>query len=342
MRLLARVGFGFALGVLVVTGLLLQRVFDVPDPSEYEDLFAPEEPAPPPGSVTATFLGVATLLLSDGETSLMTDGFFTRPPLRKVVLGKIEPDREVIAQSLARAGVDELAAVIPVHSHYDHAMDAPEVARLTGALLVGSESTANVGRGWGLPERQIRVAQPGETLRFGAFTLRLVESVHAPLPALLSPDAGGRSTIDAPLVPPASAYDYKLGKAYSVWIGHPRGNVLVQGSAGFVPGALAQLRADVVFLGLGGLGSQTPEFREAYFREVVATVGATRVIPIHWDDFGRPLSEPLRPNLNLGGGFRVELEFLRGKAAEAPGLRLALLPAWRRILLFPPASAAAR
>jgi hypothetical protein len=36
-------------------------------------------------------------------------------------------------------------------------MDAPEVAKRTGAMLLGSESTANIGRGWGLPEEQIRV-----------------------------------------------------------------------------------------------------------------------------------------------------------------------------------------
>ena len=38
-----------------------------------------------------------------------------------------------IARGLARNEVTTLAAVIPVHSHYDHAMDAPEVARRTGA-----------------------------------------------------------------------------------------------------------------------------------------------------------------------------------------------------------------
>ena len=55
-----------------------------------------------------------------------------------------------------------VAAVIPLHAHYDHAMDAPEVARRTGALLLGSESSANVARGWGLPERQIQVAKLGQ------------------------------------------------------------------------------------------------------------------------------------------------------------------------------------
>ncbi len=34
-----------------------------------------------PGAVRVTFLGVSTVLISDGETALLTDGFFSRPSL---------------------------------------------------------------------------------------------------------------------------------------------------------------------------------------------------------------------------------------------------------------------
>ena len=62
------------------------------------------------------------------------------------------------------------------------------------------------------------------------------------------------SEIPEPLVPPASAFDYKLGKAYVLHIEHPRGNAMLVGSAGFVPGLLEGLDVDVLFLGVGGLG----------------------------------------------------------------------------------------
>jgi L-ascorbate metabolism protein UlaG (beta-lactamase superfamily) len=119
--------------------------------------------------LTVRFLGVTTLLISDGITSLMTDGFFTRPGgFFKIAVGrKIVPDRQVIARCLQKARVDRLAAVMPLHSHYDHAMDAPEVARLSGARLLGSASTANIGRGWGLPEAQIEVVTPGRPIASG-------------------------------------------------------------------------------------------------------------------------------------------------------------------------------
>ena len=51
---------------------------------------------------------------------------------------------------LARVGVTRLAAVVPVHTHFDHALDSALVADRTGAQLVGGESAANVGRGHGL------------------------------------------------------------------------------------------------------------------------------------------------------------------------------------------------
>src|SRR5262245_60869304 len=51
------------------------------------------EREPHPGEVKVTFLGTTTLLFDDGETQLMIDGFFSRPPMAKVALSPIETDR---------------------------------------------------------------------------------------------------------------------------------------------------------------------------------------------------------------------------------------------------------
>ena len=120
-----------------------------PSLEPYEDYFLkPSLEEATENRLTATFFGTTTILISDGETSVMTDGFFSRPRLRTLLFGKIMPDKKLIADVLEEAQVTNLTAVIPVHSHHDHAMDAPQVAIETGALLVGSESTANIGRGW--------------------------------------------------------------------------------------------------------------------------------------------------------------------------------------------------
>ena len=136
----------------------------------------------PEGAVTVRYTGTATLVFSDGDTTWMTDGWFSRPKPLRVLFGHIEPDLDAITKGLERNEVTELAAVFPLHSHYDHAMDAPEVAKRTGALLLGSESTANIGRGWGLPETQIRVVTDREPIVLGQFTVTPIESRHFQFP----------------------------------------------------------------------------------------------------------------------------------------------------------------
>ena len=213
----------------------------------------------PDGSVTVRYTGTATLLFSDGETQWMTDGWFTRPPISALLFGEIEPDVDAIGIGLERNGLtptSKLAAVFPVHSHYDHAMDAPEVARRTGALLLGSEATANIGRGWGLPENQILVVTDRRPIQFGKFTLVPIESQHFQFPdPAIRERALANPNISEPLRPPVAAFDYAVGKAYALYVTHPRGKWLIQGSAGFIEGGLEGLDVDVVFLGTGGLGT---------------------------------------------------------------------------------------
>jgi L-ascorbate metabolism protein UlaG (beta-lactamase superfamily) len=318
-----------ALLVLLVLGAgwLLYRLNDRPSLEPYASLWLANAAGSPPGPrVVVSFLGVTTLLISDGETSLMTDGFFTRPRKTSVLLGRIAPDPDRIARSLERAGVRGLAAVFPVHSHYDHAMDSPEVARRTGAMLVGSESTANIGRGAALPEGQIRVVTPGEPMDFGAFTVTVIPSQHFP-------HGMAMGEITSPLVPPAGALEYLEGGSFSLLIEHPAGALLVQGSAGWQEGELAGRHADVVLLGIGGLGTRDDAYRESYWREVVAAVGPRCVIPIHWDDFTLPLDQPLAPSPRILDDVPLSLDFVVRKAT-AGGAGVGLLPVWEPVQLL--------
>ncbi len=73
----------------------------------YRDYFT--EAGKEPGAVTATFLGTATLLFDDGETALMTDGFFSRPAIELALDGSgdplVEPDVATVEAWLERLGV---------------------------------------------------------------------------------------------------------------------------------------------------------------------------------------------------------------------------------------------
>ncbi|MBW2425563.1 MAG: MBL fold metallo-hydrolase [Deltaproteobacteria bacterium] len=337
---MARLVF-WTLGSLVVVicalGLWLTRTYEEPavDPAWAVSGNA----SIPPGAVSVRWTGTSTLLFSDGETSVMIDGWFSRPGPIRLMLGQIEPDLQAIELGLERNEVDRLAAVIPVHSHFDHAMDAPEVARRTGAFLVGSESTAWIGRGWGLDEAQIRVVRDREVLRFGRFTITLVESRHFQFPdPAIAERALGNPEIREPVVPPVESFAYRLGKAYAIHIDHPRGRSLVQASAGWVEGGLEGFEADVVFLGTGGIGTQTADYREAYWRETVTLLGARRVIPIHWDSLTGPIEGPFRGPVRataaLASGGDETLAFLKQKEAAEPERRFMTLPRYEPVLLY--------
>ncbi|MEV5003662.1 MBL fold metallo-hydrolase [Nocardioides sp. LML1-1-1.1] len=275
------------------------------------------------GPFGVTFLGVSSLLVDDGETALLTDGFFSRPPMARVLLRRIAPDGARIDAVMRRAGIDRLALVTPVHSHYDHAMDSAVVAARTGAVLAGGTSTANVGHGGGLPADRVRVVTPGVAEIFGAFTVTWVESEHCP------PDRFP-GTIDAPVVPPVRTGTYRCGEAWSILLAHTSGrSALVQGSAGFRPGALAGRRADVAYLGVGQLGVQDEGYLRAYWAETVEAVGARQVVLTHWDDFFRPLDQPLRALPYAGDDLDVTMRVLGDLAAEQ-GVGLHLPTVWRR------------
>lgn len=259
------------------------------------------------GTLRATFLGVSTVLLDDGANAVLTDGFFSRPSIVRTMLGRIGPDRRRITSALRKAGVDRLDAVVVTHSHFDHALDSATVAKQTGAWLVGSTSTRQIAAGQGFPRERYIPAIGGETVRFGEFEVTTVLSAHSP--GDLVP-----GSIPAPVQTPARMKDYRTGDCLSVLVGHRGRTVLVHGSAGFVPGALAGRRADTVYLGVGVLGKQPEAFREDYWNEVVTAVGARRVVPVHWDNFTRALTRPLRPMPRPLDEITIALTWLQERA----------------------------
>ena len=261
-----------------------------PTEPEWEIIPREEEAA---GSVTVRFTGSTTLLFDDGETSWMTDGWFSRPTFIEIITQRVEPDLSAISRGLKANKVDKLDAVIPLHSHYDHAMDSPEVARRTGAKLYGSESTANIARGWGLDEGRIEVFTNKKPIVLGDFIITPIESNHF---QFVDPEIARTALelpiIDSPLVPPAPITNYRVGKTYVLHVDHPLGSFAIVGSAGFVEGGLRGFKADVLFLGVGSLGEQSVEYRQKYWEETVGRLEPSTVIPIHYDSL---LGEPRGP-----------------------------------------------
>ena len=290
-----------------------------------------------PTGLTVQFLGNTNLVFSDGETTFMTDGFFTRPPFYKMLWGKVKPNKKTVQKCLDRAGISRLDAVIPVHSHYDHVLDAPLVADLTGATLIGSPSTLNVGRGYGLDEDRMTVVPLTHPVTLGRFEITFVHSRHWQYPDTRQRELLLDQGIPNPLTPPASIYDYKEGVSYTLLIRHDSTNIAIQGSAGFKEYSIIDFDADVLFLAIAGIEVMDEAYNAAYQEHVVEAVSPETLIPVHWDDFTLPLSRGLKTtnaifNMKFGSNLGKAFEILETNNTSSRR-RITILPLWETIQL---------
>lgn len=288
-----------------------------------------------PDAVTVTWLGVSTLLFDDGETQILIDGFISRPSVADILFDvPVRSNAAEINFVLDEYDMRRLAAIIPTHSHFDHAMDIAAIANRSSASILGSDSTAQIARGAGVPEDQISVIGKEGSFVFGNFTVTMIASAHAPIGwGGAVPFAG---EVTEPLTLPAPVSAWRSSKNYSIIVAHPQGTTLVQGSAGFLPGALDKVQADVVMLGTWGLDSLGHSYAEQYWLALVTSTGAKRILPIHFEDYTRPFGEiELSPRL-LDDFVATASHFEQIRAIWDNDARLYLPEFGKRVVLYSP------
>jgi L-ascorbate metabolism protein UlaG (beta-lactamase superfamily) len=274
------------------------------------------------GAVCVTWMGTAGLYVTDGDTGFFIDPFVSRYGLIKVLSGfSLPPKTHIIQDWLNRIGCHHADAVIVSHSHYDHALDAPFFAQKTGAILMGSDSTAWIGRGAGLPENQIKVVGPDDRVRLGKFEIIFIKSKHSKAVFGRVPWPGD---ITEPLIPPAAASEYHLGRIFSLLVTHPQGSFVHLGSAGFIEGMFEGVKAHTLFLSIAGRG----DTREL-LRSTALALKANQIIPIHFDNFFSPLNE----KMSILWGVKVS-EFYKTAYLVAPDIAIQTAPLGRQVVLF--------
>ena len=145
-----------------------------------------------------THYGAAAWSISDGKTRILVDPFFSRiryadkgfgtstPPVApgdtRPVFGPndtLSPDQATLA--LIDQHIDHADYILTSHSHFNHCMDMPYIAKKTKATVVGTESTTNIARAHGVPEEQLITVKGGEDFEFGAFSVKVLPSLHSAL-----------------------------------------------------------------------------------------------------------------------------------------------------------------
>jgi L-ascorbate metabolism protein UlaG (beta-lactamase superfamily) len=237
-----------------------------------------------PGSVRVRWLGTAGFAIEHEGHVVLIDPYVTRASLARCVLRSLEPDLAAIDRHAPRAD-----AIVLGHTHFDHALDAPAIAKRTRARVFGSRSAAALCLSEGVDARQVEVVDPaaGPTEReVGPFTLRFVPSAHSRFLLGRVPFEGDIADCsDVPMRVEA----YRCGAVFGVEIRVAGRTIYHMGSAELVDAQVAVRRVDLLLMCVAGWTStrRLPERAAACF-----SPGA--VLLSHWDDFLRPIEAPAR------------------------------------------------
>lgn len=237
------------------------------------------------------WLGTAGHVIESARTTLLIDPFLTRPALARLAR-RLAPDEGAIRARLP-ARVDAVACG---HSHYDHLLDAPTIARITGALLIGSATACNFARAAGVAESQLVTVPPeGRAVTIGDMTLRFVPSLHGRILMHRVPFAG-EVTTPPPL--PARLWEYRMGGAFGILVEAAGVRAYHNGSADLIDAALFGEHADVLLVGLAGRAA-TPD----YVKRLCCALAPKLIVPTHHDAFFAPLDGGLHllPGIDLDG-----------------------------------------
>ncbi len=220
------------------------------------------------------WLGAAGVELENGGERLLVDPFFSRVPFRYLLFGRPVPDRGLTLRYLSPA-----RAVLVTHSHYDHLMDVPVVCREFGASAYGSANTAAILSAHDVPSVNIHTIKPGDTFHEGPFSVEVFSGTHGPI-------AGGvpyQGILSNERKPPLRLRDYRMDCMLSYRVSAGGISILFWNTSS----AANAPAADALVITL----TRSP----LRWKDVIAKVDPTVILPIHWDDFFAPLSRPLRP-----------------------------------------------
>lgn len=247
-----------------------------------------------PAGLEVEWLGVSGCRLSAEGKTLFIDPYLSRVPFSQLLRRRPAlPDPQALDRFVHAPG--EVVGVLVGHTHFDHAVDAPAISRRFGCRAYGSDSLVNLMALHGLAEQTVEV-EPYRTYELGPFEVSFTPSVHSKLLLGLAVPYDGDLTcehLDA--LSPAA---YRCGQVWGISIEVAGMRFYHQGSANLIDEAIRVSDVDVFLAGVAGRS-----FTDDYWRRIIPRLDPKVVIPTHYDNFFRPLGQPMEfvSNVQLAG-----------------------------------------
>lgn len=267
------------------------------------------------GRVTLEYMGAAGWRISDGTTIILIDPYLSRilgppPPLAPPYTrgpGDTRPEygwNDAAAPDVAAidAHVPHADFVFVTHTHYDHVLDVPHIALSTHSTVIGTESTENVMRAYGVPEKQLITVRGGEDYDFGVFSVKVIPSLHSPLDhkhyfsSEIAP-AGMKAPLTLQQMHPEGGTLAYLIRFH----GH---QILVFGGMNYIEREIEGLEPDVVLVGAASSRKEIYDYSGRLMRDLHFPL---LVLPTHWDNFLAPYGASQQPSVDALQSFIQEI-----------------------------------
>ncbi|HEX4463170.1 MAG TPA: MBL fold metallo-hydrolase [Solirubrobacterales bacterium] len=237
-----------------------------------------------PDGLEVEWLGVSGYRISAEGKTLFVDPYLSRVPFADLLRRRSAlPDPAMLDRFVHAPG--EVVGVLVGHTHFDHAVDAPAIARRFGCKAYGSDSLVTLMGLHGLAEQTVEV-EPYRTYELGPFEVSFTPSVHSKLLLGLAVPYDGDLTCEHldGLTPGA----YRCGQVWGISIKVAGVSFYHQGSANLIDEAVRERGVDVFLAGVAGRN-----FTEDYWRRIIPRLDPKVVVPTHYDNFFRPLGQRL-------------------------------------------------
>jgi len=237
----------------------------------------------PPG-LEVEWLGVSGYRLTYEGHTLFIDPYVSRAPLRSLILRRpAAPDPAALDRFVHAPG--SVAGVLVGHTHFDHAVDAPAIARRFGCRAYGSRSLATLMRLHGLGHLAVEV-EPYRTYELGPFAVSFTPSAHSKLLLGLAVPFDGELTCDH--LDGLSPSAYRCGQVWGIHIEVAGTSFYHQGSANLIDDAIRAREVDVFLAGVAGRS-----FTRDYWRRILPRLEPRAIVPTHYDNFFKPLGQSM-------------------------------------------------